>query len=377
MSDIRVNNITNRGGNGGPVIAGITTVSSNTFMVVPSGTTEARSAGSGRGVITSGSTPSSMIADMEYVNIASTGDAQDFGDLQVATHFPSSSASSTRGLNVGGFSPTGGVNYNNLIEYITISSQGGSFDFGDLRTMHYAGTGFSNETRGLHAGGQRASSTYNTFAEYITITTNGVGSALIEFCTIATLGDFTKFGEMSVIKHMSDGGFSSNTRGIFAGGYSPTLTALQNSMESVEIATLGNGVDFGDLNNTTQQLSSTSNKILVECFVVTGGQADGFIAFKTFRDSTAIGIGTAGTGNQINASSSTAFGNASTHQFGVKPAAWNFLDSPSSTSSLTYKVQWASTYLSRTMYINRSYTTADSSYVAITISTITVKEVAA
>ena len=65
MSDIRVNNITNRGGNGGPVIAGITTVSSNTFMVVPSGTTEARSAGSGRGVITSGSTPSSMKADME------------------------------------------------------------------------------------------------------------------------------------------------------------------------------------------------------------------------------------------------------------------------------------------------------------------------
>ena len=300
MSDIRVNNITNRGGNGGPVIAGITTVSSNTFMVVPSGTTEARSAGSGRGVITSGSTPSSMIADMEYVNIASTGDAQDFGDLQVATHFPSSSASSTRGLNVGGFSPTGGVNYNNLIEYITISSQGGSFDFGDLRTMHYAGTGFSNETSGLHAGGQRASSTYNTFAEYITIATkgrtsffggltassnqnqlasfssptrgvcsNGVGSALIEFCTIATLGDFTKFGEMSVIKHMSDGGFSSNTRGIFAGGYSPTLTALQNSMESVEIATLGNGVDFGDLNNTTQQLSSTSNKIRG---IISGGE---------------------------------------------------------------------------------------------------------
>ena len=123
--------------------------------------------------------------------------------------------------------------------------------------------------------------------------------------------------------------------------------------------------------------SSTSNKILVECSVVTGGQADGFIAFKILRDSTAIGIGTAGTGNQTNASFSTAFGNASTHQFAVKPASWSFLDSPSSTSSLTYKVQWASTYLDRTMYVNRPYTTADSSYVAITISTITVKEVAA
>lgn len=123
--------------------------------------------------------------------------------------------------------------------------------------------------------------------------------------------------------------------------------------------------------------SSTSNKILVECFVVTGGQQDGFLAFKVLRDSTAIGIGTAGTANQTNASFSTAFGNASTHQFAVKPAAWSFLDSPSSTSSLTYKVQWASTYLSRTMYVNRPYTSADSSYAAITISTITVKEVAA
>ena len=135
---------------------------------------------------------------------------------------------------------------------------------------------------------------------------------------------------------------------------------------------------FADVSGLSISITpaSTSNKILVECFVVTGGQQDGFIAFKTFRDSTAIGIGTAGTGNQINASSSTAFGNVSTHQFGVKPAAWSFLDSPSSTSSLTYKVQWASTYLTRTMYINRPYTIADSSYVAITISTITVKEVA-
>ena len=140
-----------------------------------------------------------------------------------------------------------------------------------------------------------------------------------------------------------------------------------------------NSATYADISGLSVSItpSSTSNKILVECSVVTGGQADGFIAFKILRDSTAIGIGTAGTGNQTNASFSTAFGNASTHQFAVKPASWSFLDSPSSTSSLTYKVQWASTYLSRTMYVNRPYTAADNAYTAITISTITVKEVAA
>ena len=140
-----------------------------------------------------------------------------------------------------------------------------------------------------------------------------------------------------------------------------------------------NSATYADISGLSVSItpSSTSNKILVECSVVTGGQQDGFLAFKVLRDSTAIGIGTAGTGNQTNASFSTAFGNASTHQFAVKPASWSFLDSPSSTSSLTYKVQWASTYLSRTMYVNRPYTAADNAYTAITISTITVKEVAA
>ena len=50
MSDIKINNITDRTGDSGPIFAGISTVSTDTFMVMPSGPTEYRG-GRGRGII--------------------------------------------------------------------------------------------------------------------------------------------------------------------------------------------------------------------------------------------------------------------------------------------------------------------------------------
>ena len=46
MSDIKINNVTNRNGDTGPIIAGVSTVSSSAFMVMPSGNTEIRGAAS-------------------------------------------------------------------------------------------------------------------------------------------------------------------------------------------------------------------------------------------------------------------------------------------------------------------------------------------
>ena len=42
MSDIKINNITDRSGSSGPIFAGISTVSTSAFMVMPSGPTEYR-----------------------------------------------------------------------------------------------------------------------------------------------------------------------------------------------------------------------------------------------------------------------------------------------------------------------------------------------
>ena len=80
MSDLKINNISNRGGDGGPVIAGVSTVSSSAFMVIPSGNTEIRGAGSGRAIVFIGATPTT-VTTIDYFNTASTGNAVDFGDI--------------------------------------------------------------------------------------------------------------------------------------------------------------------------------------------------------------------------------------------------------------------------------------------------------
>jgi len=123
--------------------------------------------------------------------------------------------------------------------------------------------------------------------------------------------------------------------------------------------------------------ASTSNKILVTCNIHVSGHTDSFQAFKVLRDSTAIGLGTAGTGNQTNASFATMCMNQGSAEYGLRTGNFEFLDSPSSTSALTYKVQWASTYQDYTSYINRPHDTVDDDYSIFTSSSITVYEVAA
>ena len=70
---------------------------------------------------------------MQYITIASTGDATDFGDLSYTVHSMNACASSTRGLFGSGFRGTTPLNVgDNTINYISIQSTGNAFDFGDL-----------------------------------------------------------------------------------------------------------------------------------------------------------------------------------------------------------------------------------------------------
>jgi hypothetical protein len=71
---------------------------------------------------------------MEYVTIATTGNATDFGDLTSAKGRCAVSASSTRGFWCGG----GGSGLN-TIDVATIQTPGNATDFGDLTgTITYA-----------------------------------------------------------------------------------------------------------------------------------------------------------------------------------------------------------------------------------------------
>ena len=129
MSELRINNITDRAGSSGPIIAGVSTVTSTSHMVMPSGPTEMRG-GRGRGV-SNGSKPSTLTLQM--IEIGTTGNAVDFGDSATPAYGLSTVNSTTRGIMAGGTNP-GLVN---AMSFITMSTTGDSVDFGATHRLQY------------------------------------------------------------------------------------------------------------------------------------------------------------------------------------------------------------------------------------------------
>jgi len=100
------------------------------------------------------------------------------------------------------------------------------------------------------------------------------------------------------------------------------------------------GASYQDLSGLSVSITptSTSSKILVMCNVhCTVDSAHYSIAFKVLRGSTAIGTGdNTLAGNRDQVCFMTSQNGGGDH---LGSANWQFLDSPSSTSVLTYKVQ--------------------------------------
>ena len=242
MSEFRIDQITNQSGSRGPDIAGITTFTGTSGMVMPSGATEYRG-GRGRGLFGGGSTPGGTNT-IQYITISTQGDSKDFGDLTTNRLNTSSSSSSTRGLYAGGRNPS----YTNSIDYITISATGNAFDFGDLSTDRAYFAGCSNSTRSVFGGGfsPNTTPTYQNFIEYV------------EF---SSLGNSISFGSLTDLNSTMSA-CASSTRGIFAGGSNPlTNSSYFNSIDYITISTTGNAEDFGDLTQNAYGQSSCSNSI--------------------------------------------------------------------------------------------------------------------
>ena len=178
-----------------------------------------------RGLFGGGQGPSNAI---HYVTIATTGDASDFGDLRTGRSYPLGGiGNGTRGI-IGGGSPLTVLTYG--LDYVNIQTRGNATHFGDMTAQRQAGTGMSNTTRGITGGGQNPSN-LNT----------------IDYFTIATLGDAVDFGDItysgsSGVDYL--GSAASATRGLFAGGQTPTK---KSDINYITIATTGDSIDFGDL----------------------------------------------------------------------------------------------------------------------------------
>ena len=185
-----------------------------------------------RGLFVGGRTPTSVNI-IDYITIAATGNAVDFGDLQtVRTFYPMTLASSTRGI-CAGESP----GFTNLIDFVTISTTGNASDFGDL-TDNKGGAGCSNATRGLFGGGYNPSICNS-----------------ISFITIATIGNTIDFGDLISVSR-GHAACASSLRGVFAGGVTPTIS---NVIQYVTIATIGNAIDFCDLTTARANAAGCSN----------------------------------------------------------------------------------------------------------------------
>jgi hypothetical protein len=269
-------------GSSSPItVTGLTNGTSYTFNVwainafgysAPSDASGSVSPAAPRGIFTGGTSASDTATNViQYIDISSTGNATDFGDLTVSRSYLAGGSSSTRGVSIAGLVyPT--FIAQNTIDYVTIASTGNATDFGDtteaLNPNQDAGA--ANSTRCLYTG--RNPSVINKI-EYITIATTGNGSDfgdltsnrdpagaasptravfwcggnpatnVIDYVTIASTGNATDFGDANY-SFSQGGAVSSETRALYIGGVSGSRT---DHIDYITIASTGNALDFGDL----------------------------------------------------------------------------------------------------------------------------------
>jgi len=197
---------------------------------------------------------------IDYVTIASTGNAIDFGNLTVGRYSTGSCGSSTRGL-TGGGNPSSDV-----IDYVEFSTLGNSLDFGDLNAAQYGIGSASSSTRGFWVGGTVVDAKIQMvtiaskgnaidFGFITNATKNGRacsnntqllygGSQGVDKFIMASGGNSIKFGDLAVSSLTFSSSFSSQTRGFWTQGRTPTN---QTTINMIEMSSGGDAIDFGDM----------------------------------------------------------------------------------------------------------------------------------
>lgn len=121
---------------------------------------------------------------------------------------------------------------------------------------------------------------------------------------------------------------------------------------------------------------STSSKILVRASLNYGGMNNVYGAFYFLRDGTNIILSTASTQSSQHNAALAIHGDNTNFQYGLQSASFEYLDSPSSTSQLTYKMQMATHSATATFYLNRGHVFGNNAYVITGTSTLTLMEIA-
>ena len=147
-----------------------------------------------------------------------------------------------RAIRAGG--QVGGSPYprTDTMDFVTISTAGNATDFGNLTQVKFGPAGAGSKTRAVFMAG----GTPTRLSE-------------IDFVTFSSTGDAADFGNMTVARAAGgDGGHSSETRALLAGGSTPSSDA-NDTIDFITIASTGNGVDFGNLTLSVSGVISTGN----------------------------------------------------------------------------------------------------------------------
>ena len=183
-----------------------------------------------------GGSPSGNFNTMDYVEIATTGNAVDFGDMTAATNNSSDGGcgNATRAV-----FHTRTPNNNGGFFHYNIATTGNAAEFSDkANSGNNTLAGGSNAVRGLFQGGYAVNA--------------------ISAVTISTLGSAFDFGDQTTTRYTA-GAAASGTRYVTIGGAGVPSYTMHNTMEYVQIMTEGNSIDFGDLAQKTKQGASISN----------------------------------------------------------------------------------------------------------------------
>ena len=274
-----------------------------------------------RGIVTGGETPTISRSNViQYFDITTAGNSQDFGDLTVTRELTQGASSSARGLTMGG---QGGTN---VIDYITIATPGNAIDFGDLNTGVFYCTACSDGTKAFVNGGW--SGPINEI-QYVTIATTGnaadwgdltgtmwlnascsdltravvhgglEGSSTylnkIDYYSTASAGNASDFGDGTTTRGQS-GACADATRGLFGGGTPDGATTRIKTIDYVTIQTLGNAADFGDLSGNRMRVSACPNETRgAFCGGDTAGNGSGklniieYVTIQTLGNATDLG----------------------------------------------------------------------------------------
>ena len=166
-----------------------------------------------------------------------------------------------------------------------------------------------------------------------------------------------------------------NVAGTAGTGFGKILQVVQTS--KTDTTSLTDTYSFTDITGMSVSItpSSTSSKILIlSTLNIASGAAAYGANVRLVRDSTGIFVADAA-GSRVQATFSTIVADSNF----AFPQTINYLDSPSTTSATTYKIQWNITYDNGTpiIYLNRSVDDSDSASRSRTASSIIAMEVGA